>query len=69
MSKTVTIKMSREDALKFGLLTCGNCYWPPNNHFDFGDRTCAHDSECKGYKEVARVGKLVKQRRGKTRKI
>lgn len=65
----VTIQMSREEALKFGLLTCGNCFWPENNHWDYGARLCAHTDDCKGYKEVARVGKLVKRKRAKTRKI
>lgn len=59
------IRLSRHDALQFGLLVCGHCGWPPNNHFDFGKKTCAHDSNCPGYKESARVGTIVKQKRKK----
>ena len=57
------IKMTREQALQFGLLTCKNCGLPPNNHFGNGKPggKCAH-RECPGYEEKARVGRLVRGR-------
>lgn len=55
----ITIRMTREEALKRGLLTCKNCGLPENNHFDWGMRPCAHDDKCKAYTEVARYGVLV----------
>lgn len=60
--KTVTIKMSRDEALKLGLLLC-ECGWPPNSHFDFGAKKCAHNLLCNGYKEKARAGKIVKRKK------
>ena len=59
--------MTRQEALEQGLLSCDNCGYPINNHFGDGG-PCAHDDSCKAYKEVAKVGKLVK-RRVKTRKV
>lgn len=63
-------KITREYALRAGLLTCANCGWPENNHFDFphtdyktgktypigdfGKGGCANDHNCTGYKEVLR---------------
>lgn len=62
----VTLKMSRKRALELGLLTCGNCGWPANNHFDFPTRGSpigdfgkgggTHDPSCKAYVEVPRKG-------------
>ncbi len=62
MKKTYTIRLTREEALQQGLLTC-ECGHPINNHFDFSalDRKykpCAH-CKCKDYKEVARIGELI----------
>ena len=62
MAKYVTIKMAHKDALKAGLLICGDCGYPKNNHFDFGIRECAF-AFCGGYKEVARYGKIVKRKK------
>jgi hypothetical protein len=67
--KNIHFEMSRKDALKQGLLTCGNCGYPENNHFDFSalgmeKRPCAHDKTCKNYREVARVGQIVKSKNG-----
>jgi hypothetical protein len=59
--KYVTIRMTREDALAYGLLKCGTCGYPENNHFDGGG--CAHDPMCKKYKEVARREKIVKRKK------
>lgn len=59
MSRSITIKMSRKDAKELGLLVC-QCGWPKNNHFDFGEKKCAHSKRCKGYKERSRRGKIIK---------
>lgn len=58
MAKKIRIEMTRKQAMEYGLLIC-ECGWPKNNHFDFGKKVCAHTKACKGYKEVARVGKLI----------
>lgn len=57
--QTILLEISREDALRIGLLCCEHCNWPPNNHFGFEPFKCAHDSMCPGYKERARIGKIV----------
>jgi hypothetical protein len=44
-----TITMTRAQALALGLLRC-SCGHPPNNHFDFNERACAH-CPCKRYDE------------------
>lgn len=59
--KILRLTMSRETALKFGLLKCKHCPWPENNHFDWGKRTCAHDPNCPGYEEVGRNGITVEE--------
>ena len=61
MSTKIRIEMTRRQAYSFGLLIC-ECGYPKNNHFDFGKKVCPHTNECKGYKEIARVGKLLKVR-------
>lgn len=59
----VKLTMSRQKALELGLLKCGNCGYPENNHFrfaaldgtpigDYGLGPCAHDQSCKAYREV-----------------
>lgn len=60
MAKRINVSFSREEALKLGLLVCADCGYPPNNHFDFGKRTCAHDSRCKGYRETVRYGREIR---------
>jgi hypothetical protein len=57
-SKYVTIRFTKAKAYSLGLLIC-ECGWPKNNHFDFDERVCAHNSECTGYKEVSRDGEIV----------
>lgn len=62
-SKTVTIKMTRQEALEMGLLVC-ECGWPENNHWEghhggHNNRTCPHNPLCTGFKERARRGKLI----------
>jgi len=59
MSKTVTIRMSRKNALELGLLTC-KCGHSFNNHFCFssGRHPCAHCS-CKEYRETAVWGGVL----------
>jgi len=56
-SVTVTIQMTRKQALEQGLLTC-DCGHPENNHFDWDLNPCAH-CHCKSYEERPRVGKFV----------
>lgn len=50
-SKVVRITMTRREALERGMVHCVHCGYPPNNHFEFGKRVCAHDKSCPGYKE------------------
>lgn len=57
------IKLTRKEALSLGLLVC-KCGYPPNNHFDFGKKLCAHTNKCTGYKEKLRIGKLVPKPKG-----
>lgn len=61
LSEVIIIKMTRKEALEHGLLNCKHCRLPVNNHFDWGERKCAHDSNCPGYEEKARVGTLIKK--------
>lgn len=44
-----TVTLSRQQALRMGLLYC-KCGHPPNNHFDHGDMPCAH-CKCTAYDE------------------
>lgn len=60
MAKTITIRYSRENALKLGLLIC-ECGYPPNNHFGYTG-ACAHN-DCKKYKEIANGGTIIKPKR------
>lgn len=53
----VTLRMTRKQAMYYGLLIC-ECGYPQNNHFD-GTGPCAHNSECKAYTERARTGMEV----------
>lgn len=43
--------MTLQQALMLDLIFCKNCGYRPNNHFDFGERVCAH-TKCTGYKEA-----------------
>lgn len=52
------MEFTKKEAESLGLLTC-ECGYPKNNHFDFGKKVCAHTENCTGYKEVARVGKIL----------
>lgn len=61
MAKYITIRFTREQAISQGLLTC-ECGWPANNHFNYTDG-CAHDSNCKKYREKARVGTIIKPKK------
>lgn len=49
-------RMTREQALQFGLLRC-TCGCRLNNHFDTGK--CSRCAACKAYKEVSVVGEIV----------
>lgn len=57
----ITIQLTRAEAERYGLLRC-ECGWPRNNHFYVGKRLCAHNEDCKGYKEIPKVGKFVNQK-------
>ena len=58
MSAKYVVKLTLEDALKMGIVVCAHCGYPPNNHFDFPPRTCAH-APCPGYKQSFRRGKAI----------
>jgi hypothetical protein len=55
----ITIRFTRSKALSLGLIVC-ECGHPPNNHFGFDDKPCAHCG-CKKYRETVRWGTLLKQ--------
>lgn len=54
-NEIVKVIMTRGQALKLGIVHCKHCGYPPNNHFDFGDKACAHDESCPGYEEKIEV--------------
>lgn len=68
MRKKITIEFSMKEALELGLIVCRSCGWPPNNHFDFGKRICAHSSSCEGFKATARKGKVLSKQKKRPRK-
>jgi len=49
-TEILTITLPRWRAKELGMLVCGSCGWPENNHFDHGDRKCAH-VKCAGWVE------------------
>lgn len=55
---TITIKMTRFQALSMDLLIC-KCGHRVNNHFDFKKNACAH-CDCEEYVERARFGLVIK---------
>lgn len=61
IGRSMLFKMTRKQALAHDLLVCGNCGFPQNYHFEFGDH-----HKCKDYKEVARssAGRIVKVKKG-----
>lgn len=54
LRQVITLTMTRQRALELDLLFC-KCGHRVNNHFDFGDKACAHCS-CKNYHEVPSRG-------------
>ncbi len=58
--KLIRIEMTRKEAKRMGLLRCADCGYPENNHFDFDNRPCAHDSTCSGYQESSKIGRILK---------
>lgn len=56
---TVTVTMTHDQALALGLLRC-ECGHPPNNHFDFDKRPCAHcrNPKCEEYRERVSLPKV-----------
>lgn len=59
MAIDYTIILTRQQLLELGLITCANCGYPPNNHFDDGVGPCAHDSNCKQFSEKITVGHVA----------
>lgn len=60
----IILSMTRKRALELGLLTCANCDFPENNHFERGSGShgkgaCAHDSSCRAYDEVGISGVVL----------
>lgn len=47
----IRLKITPEQARAMGIVFCGTCGHPPNNHFDYV-RSCAHCPKCKEFKEV-----------------
>jgi hypothetical protein len=62
--KYVTIKMTRDDALKLGLLCC-SCGHAPDNHYDDEVGSCFFCYDCKKYNEEPKRGKIIKVKRKK----
>lgn len=60
MSTKYVVKLTMEDCKKLGIVVCAHCGYPPNNHFDFGKRVCAH-APCPGYKVSFRYGKDIRK--------
>jgi hypothetical protein len=56
LTDTITLKMTRKDAIELGLLTC-ECGHPENNHFDMKKKPCAH-CKCNEYSERSVRGTL-----------
>lgn len=54
-SDVITIELTRGKALALGFFLCHRCGHPPNNHFDHGDKPCAH-CNCTSYREGLRQG-------------
>jgi hypothetical protein len=48
--KTIKLEVTQFQAEKLGIVRC-RCGHPPNNHFDWDEKPCAH-CECKCYVQV-----------------
>ncbi len=58
------------EAEKAGLVYCAHCGWPPNNHFDFGEKVCAHwplsgfkQVKCPGFKAAFKLGSRIRAKK------
>lgn len=61
--------MSKKRALELGLVFC-TCGHPPNNHFDFDKKPCAH-CKCRAFTMCSRAGvklSIKKPRKRKTKR-
>jgi hypothetical protein len=63
MSARYVVKLTMEQAEKLGIVKCAHCGYPPNNHFDWSPRPCAHDNSCPGYKASFRMGSPIHRKR------
>jgi len=53
------VALTREEALKLGIVFC-TCGHPPNNHFmDQKGKPCAHCEKCQGYTETFSMGQVI----------
>ena len=48
-----------DEAKVLGIVRCKHCCYPPNNHFDFGKKKCAHNNKCPGYEPKFVMGKEI----------
>jgi len=64
---TLVFVMSEKRALELGLIFCRNCPHPPNNHFDFGKKPCAH-CKCIAFEMGSRDGVKLSVHKPKKRK-
>ncbi len=61
MKTIYAVKLTKDEALKLGIVHCKNCGYPPNNHFmDQLKKLCAHDKSCTGYVERFSMGAPIK---------
>lgn len=55
--KKLLVEMTVKQAEMLGILRCESCGYPPNNHFEWGQRLCAHSNKCTGYVPGIRLPK------------
>lgn len=53
MTKKIVLRLTQAQAAALGIVFC-TCGHPPNNHFDWDKKPCAH-CKCKRYKQVIRL--------------
>ncbi len=54
-TQTYIVELTRAEALSQGVIHC-ECGHPPNNHFDHGERSCAHCG-CEKLRECVSIGR------------
>jgi hypothetical protein len=52
----LVVALTMKEAYQLGIVRCASCGFPHNNHFDFGERVCAHSSKCTGWVPRFTVG-------------